>query len=129
MMPRHGIGAVDRRQFYSTPPDWQRWLVPQEAAWMCQLGPGLLPTGTMAVGVVPFISQIEAWPLAFCHRMSASPSPLKSPTPAMRQLGPGFAPTSGWLNGVVLFISQIAAWPSVLCHKMSESPSPLKSPV
>ena len=48
----------------------------QEAAWMCQLGPGLPPTSPSKVGVVPFISQIEACPLVFCHKMSDLPSPL-----------------------------------------------------
>ena len=48
----------------------------QEAAWICQVAPGLLPTSPSKVGVVPFISQIEAWPLVFCHRMSDLPSPL-----------------------------------------------------
>jgi hypothetical protein len=43
---------------------------------MCQLGPGLVPASPSKVGVVPFISQIEAWPLSFCHRMSDLPSPL-----------------------------------------------------
>jgi hypothetical protein len=53
-------------------------LTDQDAAWICQVGPGLLPTSTSVVGVAPFISQIEAWPFVFCHRMSEPPSPLKS---------------------------------------------------
>ena len=42
--------------------------------------------------MVPFISQIAAWPLVFCHRMSEWPSPLKSPVPIAFQLGPGLGP-------------------------------------
>jgi hypothetical protein len=41
--------------------------------------------------LVPFISQITGVPSSFCQRMSALPSPLKSPTPTACQLGPGFA--------------------------------------
>ena len=60
----------------------------------CQLGPGLEPTAPPPIGFVPFISQIAAWPLSFCHRMSALPSPLKSPVPSTCQLGPGLEPTA-----------------------------------
>ena len=35
---------------------------------MCQVGPGLLPTSPSKVGVVPFISQTEVWPLVFCQK-------------------------------------------------------------
>ena len=41
--------------------------------------------------LVPFITQIAGVPSLFCQRMSALPSPLKSPVPATCQLGPGFA--------------------------------------
>ena len=44
------------------------------------------------ITLVPFISQIAAWPFAFCHRMSEWPSPLKSPVPIAFQLGPGLGP-------------------------------------
>ena len=45
------------------------------------------------ITLVPFISQIAAWPSVFCHRMSECPSSLKSPVPIACQLGPGSAPT------------------------------------
>ena len=70
--------------------------------------------------LVPFISQIAAWPLAFCHRMSEKPSPLKSPVPIAVQLGPGLALTGAPPITLVPFISQIAAWPLLFCHRMSE---------
>ena len=41
--------------------------------------------------LLPSISQIAAWPLVLCHRMSEWPSPLKSPVPIAFQLGPGLA--------------------------------------
>ena len=44
----------------------------------CQLGPGFAPTSAVAVTLVPFISQIAACPLVFCHRMSDLPLPSKS---------------------------------------------------
>ena len=62
--------------------------------------------------LVPFISQIAAWPLSFCQRMSSLPSPLKSPAPSTCQLGPGIgARPTGAGHRSVPFISQIAAWP------------------
>ena len=42
------------------------------------------------IGFIPFISQTATCPFAFCHRMSAWPSPLKSPVPMAFQLGPGW---------------------------------------
>ena len=60
--------------------------------------------------VFPFISQIETWPvLVFCHRMSARPSPLKSPVPIAFQLGPGLGLTGPPPIGVFPFMSQIEA--------------------
>src|SRR3984893_3833015 len=81
----------------------------------------------VAMTVVPFISQIAASPLSFCHRMSARPSPLKSPVPLACQLGPGL-PTTAPPITLVPFISQIATEPSSFCHRTSEKPLPLKSP-
>jgi hypothetical protein len=48
---------------------------------MCQLEPGFCATTGSLVGVVPFISHIAACPLVFCHKMSGSQWPLKSPAP------------------------------------------------
>ena len=42
--------------------------------------------------LVPFISQIAGVPSSFCQRMSALPSPLKSPLPATCQVGRGVPP-------------------------------------
>ncbi len=74
-----------------------------------QLAPGLGVTVPPPIGVVPFISQIDACPLAFCHRMSEWPSSLKSPVPTALQLGPGLGLTIPPPIGVLPFISQIAA--------------------
>src|SRR5437588_781804 len=111
---------------------------------VCQLAGGAATT-LSKVGWVAFISQIAAWPFAgsaafaallYCHRMSALPSPLKSPVASACQLGGGWAMT-GPAVGVVPFISQIAVSPlsgsealAVLlyCQRISASPSPLKSP-
>ena len=41
------------------------WLVAQVSPTARQLGPGLRLTGPPPINVFPFISQIEAWPLAF----------------------------------------------------------------
>jgi hypothetical protein len=78
--------------------------------------------------MVPTVSQTETWPvLVFCHRMSESPSPLKSPVPIAFQLGPGLGLTAPTPVRVVPFISQIEALPMlVFCHRMSEV-SPLKN--
>ena len=66
------------------------------------------------ITLVPFISQIAAWPSpAFCKRMSACPSPLKSPVPISVQLGPGLGPADPPPIRLVPFISQIAPWPVV----------------
>ena len=50
------------------------------APLISQLGPGLNgPIAPANVTLVPSISQIAGVPSSFCHRMSASLSPLKSP--------------------------------------------------
>src|SRR4029077_10802197 len=74
----------------------------------------------------PFISQVANAPLELCrHRMSASPSPLKSPRPAILQ--DEFGDTT-WLwnvGGALVviddpFMSHPASEPVVLCrHRMS----------
>src|SRR5205085_1459708 len=73
-------------------------------------------------------SQMAASPLEFCHRMSARPSPLKSPLPTACQLGPGLPRTALPIT-LVPFISQIATEPSSFCHRISAKPSRLNSPV
>src|ERR1700691_381187 len=93
---------------------------------------GMVPTLVVLefVGVVPFISQIATVPLLLLrHRMSAMPSPLKSPTPTTDQLV-GTLPRPELLGFkiVVPFISQIDKSPVVSRHRMSAMPSPLKSP-
>jgi hypothetical protein len=68
--------------------------------------------------LVPFISQIAASPLSFCHRMSERPSWLKSPTPMTCQLGPGLPmlPPPRRLEPLVF---QIAASPLSFYHNRS----------
>ena len=79
--------------------------------------------------LVPFINQIADVPSLFCQRMSALPSPLKSPVPATCQPSPGFARAPPPMK-LVPFISQIARCvSSSVCQRMSALPSPLKSPV
>src|ERR1700722_6022687 len=93
-----------------------------------QAGPGLGLTGPPPIKLLPFISQIEAWPvLVFCHRMSAWPSPLKSPVPIAFQFGPGLGLTGPPPVRVFPLMSQIDACPLVFCHRMSEWLSSLKS--
>ncbi len=68
---------------------------------------------------VPFISQIEAWPVfEFCQRMSESPSLLKSPLPAAFHAGPGLALIAPPPIKLLPFISQIEAghWCSAKVH-------------
>ena len=80
-----------------------------------QLGPGLGLTVPPPVSVVPFISQIEAWPVfAFCHRRSEWPSLLKSPVPISVQLGPGLGLSAPPPTKEFPLISQIEAWPVLL---------------
>ena len=63
---------------------------------------------------MPFISQIATLPDVSCHRMSAMPSPLKSPVPTMLQLVGTLATNELFaFNTVVPFISQIATLPLV----------------
>src|SRR2546422_695359 len=95
---------------------------------MCQLGPGLLPICAPLIKLVPFINQIAAWPLSFCHRRSDLPSPSKSPEPLTCQLGPGLSPIAATFNADKPFMNHNAAWPESDCHKISASPSPSKSP-
>jgi len=46
-------------------------------AMMCHSGPGLNEPATPALTTLkPFIIQMPAWPLSFCHRMSEHESPL-----------------------------------------------------
>ena len=63
-----------------------------------KLGPGLGLTGPPPTRVLPFMSQIEAWPvLVFCHRMSSLPAAAASagtkPLPVISNTVPSsFAP-------------------------------------
>src|SRR5438105_15805087 len=92
---------------------------------MCQFGPGL-PMPPPPMTLVPFISQITASPLSFCHRMSALPSPLKSPVALTCQLEPGL-PRLALPSTLVPFSSQITIPPLLFCHSRSDLPSALKS--
>ena len=59
--------------------------------------------------MVPFMSQIPRWPVTvFCQRMSALPSPLKSPEPAMLHDVPT-VPKSTKDRNVMPFMGQIRA--------------------
>ena len=62
---------------------------PAVSAIAFQLGPGLGLTAPPPTMLVPFISQIAAWPLVLWKRMSASPASV----PMACQLGPGLALT------------------------------------
>ena len=71
--------------------------------------------------------QIWFWPVdVLRHRMSETPSPLKSPTPTTCQ---ALLATVAVACCVPLLAErQIVFWPvAVLRHRMSETPSPLKS--
>src|SRR5439155_5657892 len=60
--------------------------------------------------------------------MSALPSPLKSPAPAMIQLRFATVGSAGALATVAPFMSQSTFWPvELLRHRMSDLPLPLKS--
>src|SRR5204862_5439609 len=60
--------------------------------------------------------------------MSALPSPLKSPAPAMIQLRFVTVGSAGALATVAPFMSQSTFWPvELLRHRMSDVPLPLKS--
>ena len=101
--------------------------------------------------VVPCISQMATLPMplfwkpvvsvhgllfnrspsqALRHRMSAKPSPLKSPTPCTLQLGSGLKASGPLLGSTVEpFMNQRDRLPvDDCCQRMSEKPSPLKSP-
>src|SRR5438874_13190403 len=72
------------------------------------------------------MSQMARAPELFCQRMSAWPSPLKSPEPTIFQE----VATDGrkmLLPKVVPFMSQRAREPEVFCLRTSALPSPLKS--
>src|SRR5947209_5457017 len=110
-------------------------------AIVCQLGGGAATIACDGDGS-PFISQIAASPfcgsagfnaLLYCHKMSASPSSLKSPVVTACQPGGGAA-TIACEGEENPFISQIAASPFCgsgeltalsYCHSKSDLPSPL----
>src|ERR1700722_8182731 len=97
----------------------------------CQAGPGLGLTGPPPMSLLPFISQIETWPLVvFWKSTSERPSPLKSPVPIAFQACPGLGLTAPPPIKVLPFISQIETWPLlVFWNRISERPAPLKSPL
>src|SRR5262245_8060431 len=76
---------------------------------------------------VPFMSQMAAAPEVCRQRMSALPSPLKSPTRSMVQsvvMVPGMATPAT----AVPSMSQMATEPEVCRQRRSALASPLKSP-
>src|SRR5438034_1226508 len=87
-----------------------------------------VPKLTLDVCTVPFMSQIKRCPVElFCQRMSALPSPLKSPEPAMLH-DVGTVPNLTVDVCAVPFMSQITRCPvELFCQRMSALPSPLKS--
>ena len=95
---------------------------------ICQSGPGFNPITAPPEIVEPFMSQIEAEPSVFCHRISDVPVPKKLPVPLICQSGPGFNPIKPPPAIVWPFMSQIEGDPSLFCHRMSVSPAPKKSP-
>src|SRR5438876_9059692 len=87
-----------------------------------------VPKLTLDVCTVPFMSQITRWPVElFCQRMSALPSPLKSPVPAMLH-DVATNPKLSVEIRMVPFMSQITRG-SVerFWHRMFALPSPLRS--
>src|SRR5882762_9888398 len=94
----------------------------------CQAGPGLTPTLVPPITPVPFISHTAAVPSTFCHRMSALPSPLKSPAPIACQADPGLEATFAPAIRLLPFMNHSATVPLLFCQRMSALPSPLKSP-
>ena len=74
-------------------------------------GPGLgLDWPCHQLKLLLLMSQIAACPLlVFRHRMSARPSPLKSPVPIAFHAGPGLALTAPPPITLVTFISQTEA--------------------
>src|SRR4051812_29030453 len=97
---------------------WHVGLFQELIAMTRQDEPGLKPGDPPLKGDNPFISQTAGVPSEFCHRMSALPSPLKSPAPMTCQAGPGLGPTEAPESLVSPSISQIAGWPSLPCHSM-----------
>src|SRR6266542_1388153 len=90
--------------------------------------PARLPR-PLLLSTVPFafMSHTAALPEeVFCHRMSAIPSPLKSPTLGVQ---PATVPRPTVLCTVPFpFINHRPTLPELCCHRMSAMPSPLKSP-
>src|SRR5213593_3505824 len=78
------------------------------------------------VGDSPFINHITLSPVdVLVHKISALPSPLKSPVRVICQLAPSNPEP---LMRLVPFISHAAVSPvAVLSHSKSELPSPLRS--
>src|SRR5262245_7484460 len=74
----------------------------------------------------PFMSQTARDPPASRHRMSALPSPLKSPVPITDQLVGTIPSVTDCCTDSPL-LSQIAILPELSRHRMSALPSPLKS--
>src|SRR5436190_2076901 len=90
---------------------------------------GTLPTTAAEAIVVPFMNQIATSPVVVLrHRMSALPSPLKSPMPSIVQ-AVGTLPKPPLDEIDAPFISQTATLPLLSRHRRSPLPSPLKSPV
>src|SRR5450631_3086094 len=92
---------------------------------MVQLA-GALPSDIIATGVAPFICQKPMSSLPRRHRMSALPSPLKSPDPAMLQASETLAAMTAEAS-CPPDISHIPTSPFLLRHSRSELPSPSKS--
>src|ERR1017187_177779 len=76
---KHGVGLRQRMSFQPSP-----LKSPPPAS--CQVVSETVGKITTDVGVVPFMSQIEFWPLTMlCQIRSVLPSPSMSAAPAMRQ--------------------------------------------
>src|SRR5690242_15898495 len=68
-----------------------------------QLGPGLGPAIPPPAILPPFISQIAAWPLELCHRMSERPSPAKSEgAEAPMEVIPPLCLTTPWITPLLV---------------------------
>src|SRR5207249_1319873 len=80
--------------------------------------------------VPPFMKKMAFWPVEpLRHRMSALPSPLKSPTPTIFQLRSVTVWMLPLLTMVAPFMNQTAFCPVLLLrHRMSAFPSPSRSP-
>src|SRR5262245_43487845 len=80
----------------------------------CQAGP-LLRRLAPPNSLVPSMNQMAASPLLFCQRMSALPSPLKSPAATACKVGPlsrRLAPPAS----ATPFMNQIAGRPLLCCQ-------------